>query len=186
MPQSGPPSSVDGVSSHPHVAASTGSRRLRLGAATAGIVVVVGATFAPWIASGTTNRSLYGAAGAGQRLLRLGGPAVAALAALPFVGLAFAAAMLLWLAGRTTAAAVSMVVLDVAGAAVAAATLVAPRSGPVHAVAVGPIILICGALINLAAILSAAIPRAVRARGARSRDTYAGSAPAFPLLEDQT
>ncbi len=157
---------VGSASWGPAKATPGGQRRLSHVGAAAGIVVVLGATFAPWIASGTTTRSLYGAAGAGEQLLRLSAPAAAAVAALPFVGLAFAVAILLWLAGRAAAAAVLMLVLDVAAIAAGAVTLPAPRTGPVHAVAIGPVLLICGALINLAAILSAA-------RGARSRATHA-------------
>lgn len=140
---------------------------------------MLAATFAPWIASGTTTRSLYGATGAGKQILRLTGPAAAAVAGLPFVGLAFAVAILLWLAGRAAAAAVLLVVLDVAAIAAGAGTLFAPRTGPVHAVAIGPLLLICGALINLAAILSAL-------RGARLRATRARAVSTVPRLKDTT
>lgn len=160
--------------------------RLRLVSATAGIVVLLAGTFAPWLISGTTSRNVYGAAGAGERLLRLDPPAATAVAALPFVGLAFALAMLLWLAGRTTAAAVSMLVLDVVATAAACAALAAPRTGPVHAVAIGPIVTLCGALINVAAILSPAIRRVLRARSARSPATAAASVAEFPRLKDDT
>lgn len=158
---------------------------LRLVAATAGIVVLLAATFAPWVVSGATSRNVYGGAGAGERLLRLDAPAAAAVRALPFVGLAFALAMLLWLAGRTTVAAALMLVLDVAAITAAVAALSAPRTGPVHAVVIGPIVTICGALITMAAILSPAILHVLRARSARLPAASGPPAP-HPHPKDDT
>lgn len=160
-------------------------RGLRPVTAAAGIVVLLGATFAPWVVSGATSRNAYGAAGAGERLLRLDAPVAAAVRALPFVGLAFALAMLLWLAGRADVAAGLMLVLDVAAITAAVAALSAPRTGPVHAVAIGPIVMICGALITMAAILPPTILRVLRAWSARSPAT-SGPPARHPHPKDDT
>jgi hypothetical protein len=120
-----------------------------------GTVVMLAGTFAPWLASGTSERNLYGSAGLVQRLAGLGQPAGLALDALPLTGLYAIAAGVAYVMGRRRIAAGAIALLAVVFAGIALAALSHRRSGDIRLLAVGPSVTLTGALLCLATLLVA-------------------------------
>ena len=132
-----------------------------------GTVVMTAGTFAPWLASGASERNLYSSAGLVQRLAGLGRPVGIALDVLPLTGLYGIAAGVAYVTGRRRIAAGAIALLAVVLAGIAWAALAHRRAGEVHLLAVGPSVTLGGALICLAALLTAAGRRLRSARASR-------------------
>ncbi len=142
-----------------------------------GAAVMTAGTFAPWLASGASNRNLYRSAGLVERLAGLGRPVGLALDALPLTGLYCVAAGVAYVMGRRRIAAGAIALLAVVFAGIASAALANRRPGAVHLRAVGPSLTLAGALLCLGALLAATghLQHAAQARrrGAPLRPTSA-------------
>jgi hypothetical protein len=132
------------------------NNRVLLGASlgAAGIVLLVVGTFLPWLRSGQVQRNSYKTGGDLQRILGTHGLVHAALTVWPFLALATAAVVAVFVVGlRRTAAGVGLL-LAIAVGGVAVAALRQHRFGPVAIVYQGPLVTLIGAtLLTLAATL---------------------------------
>jgi hypothetical protein len=131
----------------------------------AGLLTIVVGTFLPWLRSGQAVRNSYRAGGALDRLLRLDGPAHAALAAWPFVGAACAVTALLYSVRLVRTAVVLATLLALIAAAVGVTALAAPGGSVVAVELIGPGVTVAGAAVVICAVV---LRSALSVRTARS------------------
>jgi len=117
-----------------------------------GVLLLVGGTFLPWLASGAALRNSYQAMAVARRLTALGdGAAGTALAAWPAFGGITAACLVLYVLGLRRTAAIGISLLSVVAGTVATAlvVLLPPGDFTVRAVLLGPGVTAAGAVLSV-------------------------------------
>lgn len=110
-------------------------------------------SFLPWLRSGLTLRNSYRAGGVAERLLDLAGPARLALSVWPFVSLACAATIAVYVFGLNRTGHLLALALGVVTGLVAVAALSASGSGSIAIQRTGPALTLIGACLAVLPVM---------------------------------